>query len=76
MFGFLNVYKPLGLTSHDVINKLRRILHLKRIGHAGTLDPLAEGVLPIAISNATRLIDMLPEDKEYIAVIRPNELRD
>ena len=67
MFGFLNVYKPLGLTSHDVINKLRRVLHLKRIGHAGTLDPLAEGVLPIAISNATRLIDLLPEDKEYLA---------
>lgn len=67
MFGFLNVYKPSGITSHDVISRLRKILHIKKIGHAGTLDPLAEGVLPVAISNATKLIDFLPNEKEYIA---------
>ncbi|MBQ2643960.1 tRNA pseudouridine(55) synthase TruB [bacterium] len=67
MFGFLNVYKPAGITSHDVVNKLRRVLKIKKIGHAGTLDPLAQGVLPVAISNATRLIDFLSDEKEYIA---------
>ena len=67
MFGFLNIYKPSGITSHDVINRLRRILKIKKIGHGGTLDPLAEGVLPVAISHATRLIDFLPTEKEYLA---------
>ena len=63
----MNIYKPKGITSHDVIHKLRKALKIKKIGHAGTLDPLAEGVLPVAISYATKLIDFLPEDKEYIA---------
>lgn len=67
MFGLLNVYKPKGVTSHDVIYKLRKTLGIKKIGHAGTLDPMAEGVLPVAIGYATKLIDYLPEDKEYIA---------
>ncbi|MCR5260766.1 MAG: tRNA pseudouridine(55) synthase TruB [Candidatus Gastranaerophilales bacterium] len=67
MFGFLNIYKPYGMTSHDVINKLRRCLKIKKIGHGGTLDPLAEGVLPVAVGGAARLIDFLPEDKEYLA---------
>jgi len=67
VFGFLNVYKPYGMTSHDVINRLRRCLKIKKIGHGGTLDPLAEGVLPIAIGGATRLIDFLPAEKEYSA---------
>lgn len=67
MLGFLNIYKPKGITSHDVIHKLRKALKIKKIGHAGTLDPWAEGVLPVAISYATKLIDFLPEDKEYIA---------
>ena len=67
MLGFLNIYKPKGITSHDVIHKLRKALKIKKIGHAGTLDPLAEGVLPVAIAYATKLIDFLPEDKEYIA---------
>lgn len=67
MFGFLNINKPVGKTSHDVVNNLRRILNIKKIGHAGTLDPMASGVLPIAVSNATKLIDFLPEEKEYIA---------
>lgn len=70
MFGFLNVYKPQGITSHDVISRLRKVLHIKKIGHAGTLDPLAEGVLPVAILGATRLIDFLPNEKEYQAKFR------
>lgn len=69
LFGFLNVYKPKGITSFDVIRKLRRILKIKQIGHTGTLDPLAEGVLPICIGKTTKLIDYLQEDKGYIAEI-------
>lgn len=67
MFGFLNVNKPSGITSHKVISMLRKITGIKQIGHAGTLDPLASGVLPVAIGKAAKLIDYLPEDKEYIA---------
>lgn len=69
MFGFLNVYKPKGLTSFDVIKALRKVLMIKQIGHTGTLDPLAEGVLPICIGKSTKLIDYLHEDKGYIAEI-------
>ena len=67
MFGFINVYKPSGITSHDVISRLRRATKIKQIGHTGTLDPLAEGVLPVAIGKASRLIEYLKEDKAYIA---------
>ena len=67
MFGFLNVNKPVGITSHDVISRLRRVLKVKQIGHAGTLDPMASGVLPIAVSGATKLLDYLPTEKEYVA---------
>jgi len=70
MDGFLNLYKPAGFTSHDCVAKLRRSLKLKRIGHAGTLDPAATGVLPIAIGRATRLLQFLPGEKSYRAVIR------
>lgn len=66
MFGFLNVYKPVGMTSHDVVSCLRRVTKIKQIGHTGTLDPFAEGVLPIAIGKATRLIEYLNDDKAYI----------
>lgn len=69
LFGFLNVYKPVGMTSHDVVAILRRITKVKQIGHTGTLDPFAQGVLPIAISKATRLIEFLDDDKEYLAEI-------
>lgn len=65
MFGFLNVNKPSGITSHKVISILRKITGIKQIGHAGTLDPLASGVLPIAIGKASKLIDYLKEDKAY-----------
>ncbi len=69
MFGFLNIYKPTGMTSHDVVGFLRKITKIKQIGHTGTLDPFAEGVLPIAIGKATRLIEFLQDDKEYLAEI-------
>lgn len=70
MFGFLNVYKPKGKTSHDVVAILRRITKVKQIGHTGTLDPFAEGVLPICIGKATRLIEYLADDKAYIATVQ------
>src|SRR5574344_705574 len=69
MFGFINVCKPKGITSHDVISVLRKVTKIKQIGHAGTLDPFAEGVLPVAIGTATRLIEYLPSQKEYVAEI-------
>ena len=69
MFGFLNVSKPEKITSHDVVSYLRKITKEKQIGHAGTLDPFATGILPIAIGKATRLIEYLPDDKEYLALI-------
>lgn len=67
MNGFLNVYKPVGMTSFRVISLLRRALHTKRMGHGGTLDPAARGVLPIAVGNATRLLEYVPTDKSYRA---------
>ena len=70
MFGFLNIYKPKGMTSHDVVAILRRITQVKQIGHAGTLDPFAEGVLPIGVGKATRLIEYLDDDKAYIGTIK------
>ncbi len=70
MFGFLNLDKPFDWTSHDCVAKTRKLLRIKRIGHAGTLDPTATGVLPIAIGKATRLLQYLPTDKAYKATIR------
>lgn len=70
LFGFLNVYKPQGLTSHDVVAKMRRITKVKQIGHTGTLDPFAEGVLPVCIGKSTRLIEYLADDKEYLAFVK------
>lgn len=69
MFSALNVHKPKGITSHDVISQLRRIYGLKKIGHLGTLDPLAEGVLPVCLGQATRLIEYFPDDKRYTAEV-------
>ena len=69
--GLILINKPKGWTSHDVVNKLRNILHQKKIGHTGTLDPLATGVLPVLLGNATKLSKYLIEhDKTYIAVIK------
>ncbi|MBE9215769.1 tRNA pseudouridine(55) synthase TruB [Plectonema cf. radiosum LEGE 06105] len=70
MFGFLNLDKPFDWTSHDCVAKTRKLLRIKKIGHAGTLDPAATGVLPIAIGKATRLLQFLPTDKAYKATIR------
>lgn len=70
MFGFLNIYKPKGKTSHDVVAVLRRITKIKQIGHTGTLDPFAEGVLPICIGKSTRLIEYLKDDKAYVATVK------
>lgn len=68
--GIINVYKERGYTSHDVVAKLRGILRQKKIGHTGTLDPEAEGVLPVCLGKATRVCDMLTEkDKIYRAVL-------
>ena len=68
--GFLNVHKPVGMTSHDVVSVVRRALGVRRVGHAGTLDPGASGVLPVAVGKATRLIEYITDtDKEYEAVV-------
>lgn len=69
MFGVLNLYKPLHCTSHDVVSRVRKTLKLKKVGHCGTLDPLAEGVLPVCVGDATRLIEYFPSDKRYHAII-------
>ncbi|MBR3605900.1 MAG: tRNA pseudouridine(55) synthase TruB [Candidatus Gastranaerophilales bacterium] len=66
---FLNINKPKGMSSFDVIRELRKRLKIKQIGHSGTLDPLASGVLQIAVGKATKLLDYLESDKEYIADI-------
>lgn len=64
--GFLNIYKEAGFTSHDVVAKLRGMLRQKKIGHMGTLDPDAEGVLPVALGGATKAIALLEDhSKEY-----------
>ncbi len=66
--GILLMDKPQGFTSHDVVAKLRGILHTRRIGHGGTLDPLATGVLPVFIGGATKAADFAAaQDKEYVA---------
>lgn len=68
MNGIINVYKEAGYTSHDVVAKLRGICRQKKIGHTGTLDPQATGVLPVCLGNATRVCDLLTgQDKEYVA---------
>ena len=68
--GVINVYKEKGYTSHDVVAKMRRILHQKKIGHTGTLDPDAEGVLPVCLGRGTKLCDVLADhDKEYETVL-------
>lgn len=71
MDGFLVIDKPAGLTSHDVVDQVRRTLHVRRVGHTGTLDPFATGVLVIMVGRATRLAQFLSGvEKEYEAVIR------
>lgn len=69
-YGFLNINKPKGMTSHDVVANVRRLTGIRQIGHTGTLDPFAEGVLPICIGKATRLIEFLEDDKAYLATVQ------
>lgn len=69
--GIINVYKEKGYTSHDVVAKMRGILKMKKIGHTGTLDPDATGVLPVCIGSGTKLVDMITDkDKTYEAVLK------
>ena len=75
--GILNVNKPAGWTSHDVVAKLRGALRGNRVGHAGTLDPAATGVLPVLIGRATRIAEyLLNWDKEYHAILRLGQTTD
>lgn len=70
MDGILNIYKEKDFTSHDIVAKLRGILHMKKIGHTGTLDPQATGVLPVCLGRATKACDMMTEkSKVYEAVL-------
>jgi tRNA pseudouridine55 synthase len=69
--GFLVVDKPVGWTSHDVVDAARRWLGTRRVGHLGTLDPLATGVLPLAIREATKLVPFVGQgEKIYVGTIR------
>lgn len=75
--GIINVYKEAGFTSHDVVAKLRGICKQKKIGHTGTLDPDAVGVLPVCFGSGTKLCDMLTDwNKEYIACLRLGMVTD
>jgi len=77
MDGVLIIDKPAGYTSHDVVNILRKALNMKKIGHAGTLDPIATGVLPILAGQATKISKYLIEhDKTYIATLKLGEKTD
>ena len=75
--GVINIYKIKGFTSHDVVAKLRGIMKQKKIGHTGTLDPDATGVLPVCLGSATKLCDMLTDkEKEYVAKVRLGVITD
>lgn len=75
--GILLVDKPQGITSHDVVAKMRRIFHIKKVGHAGTLDPMATGLLLILIGKATKASQYLMSmDKEYTGTIRLGQITD
>ena len=75
--GIVNVYKEKGFTSFDVVAKMRGIFHQKKIGHTGTLDPDAEGVLPVCLGKATRVCDLLTDkDKVYEAVLLLGQATD
>lgn len=70
MNGFINLLKPPGLTSHTAVSKMRRLLGIRAIGHGGTLDPAASGVLPLAVGQATRLLEhLVAQDKAYIGEV-------
>lgn len=68
--GFLNLHKPAGLTSHDCVARIRKLFRTRRVGHGGTLDPDATGVLGLALGRATRFLSFLPSDKRYRATFQ------
>ncbi|WP_027623472.1 tRNA pseudouridine(55) synthase TruB [Clostridium lundense] len=71
MNGVLNIYKPSCMTSFDVVRRVKKICKIKRVGHTGTLDPLATGVLPICIGNSTKIVDyIMNENKIYVAKLK------
>lgn len=75
--GLLVIDKPAGWTSHDVVGRVRRVVGERQVGHAGTLDPAATGVLPIAVGHATRLLPFAEEtDKTYVATVRFGVMTD
>lgn len=75
--GIINIHKEAGFTSHDVVAKMRGICGQKKIGHTGTLDPMATGVLPVCLGNGTKLCDMLTDkDKEYVAELLLGQVTD
>jgi len=75
--GLLNVDKPAGMTSHDVVDRIRRVGGIRRVGHAGTLDPLATGVLLVCLGRATRLLEFLVgQPKTYLATVRLGQTTD
>lgn len=75
--GLLNIDKPAGITSHDVVQRVRRISGIRRVGHAGTLDPLATGVLLVCVGRATRLIEyVMGRPKTYVATLRLGQTTD
>ena len=77
MDGFLIIDKPYGITSRDVVNKISKIYHTKKVGHSGTLDPIATGVLVICVNRATKLAELVTGyDKEYIATFEFGTLTD
>ncbi|MCD5397433.1 tRNA pseudouridine(55) synthase TruB, partial [candidate division NPL-UPA2 bacterium] len=70
MDGILNINKPKGITSHDVVVQVRKVFHFKKVGHAGTLDPDATGVLVVCLGKATKTVKFLTnDDKEYEAIM-------
>lgn len=77
MHGFLLIDKPSGVTSHDIVRRIRRKIHIRRVGHGGTLDPMATGLVPVAIGDATRLLEYLSDsDKGYSATLRLGVVTD
>lgn len=77
MNGIINIYKEAGFTSFDVVAKMRGILKIRKIGHTGTLDPDATGVLPVCVGNATKVVELLTDhEKEYIAELRLGVMTD
>jgi len=77
MDGILNIYKPAGPTSHDIVDKIRKITGIKKVGHAGTLDPFAEGILIILIGKTTKLQPrFMAMDKTYVATLKLGAISD